>query len=464
MTVFQLNSLTIRLMLVLLGALVISQAINTFLNIYLTHHGYERMMVAEASEQYALQVAGLISAPEVSLPIKTARPLTGPDHVWSSAESQFKQEPEGADPDIHQRIEQELTARGISPLELTVEYTPSSVYAGHEAPAESRAGAPPPPKVTVIAGRFDGIEGWVNARLWSSPPPPPLSFHHIALDIGIVAGIGMLGLLVVTSQVRVALRSLRNATEQVGSEGVTAPLVPNGPFEFQSVFSAFNQMTARVQELLTEKDVMLGAIGHDLRTPLTSLRLQMELLEPSERRDRMIETLETTVLLLDDILELARSGSGEPPATVFDIGAIVTDVALAARDRGEDVEVDVDGQVAAPCRPDSIRRMVQNLVDNAVKYAGSARINVRSEDGLAKIVVEDEGPGLPAEPLQEILEPFRRGESSRTRSTGGAGLGLTLANAVARAHGGSMHLENRKSKGLRVTASLSQSTQQSPNR
>ncbi|MEM9140037.1 MAG: histidine kinase dimerization/phospho-acceptor domain-containing protein, partial [Pseudomonadota bacterium] len=359
MSWFASNSLTIRLVLVLLGALGVSQAINTALGAYLKRDGFDRLMIAEASEQYALQIVGLAAAPDADLPLATARPLSGSDQVARGAESLFAALDLRSDASLEATLRQNLQARGHDPLELRAVYIEADIYDKLEVLSDERLGGPKPPMVTLIAGRFAGIEGWVNARLRSSPPPPPISFQDVAVDFATVGGIGLVGLLVVISQVRAALRSLRDAAEQVGPSGLSRSVPAQGPTEFHAVFDAFNRMTRRVQELLTEKDVMLGAIGHDLRTPLTSLRLQIEKMEPGEQRDRAVETLETTAALLDDILELARSGSTERPGRPFDIGAIVTDVVLDAQDRGQDVQVAVHGRVIAPCRPDSLRRAVQ---------------------------------------------------------------------------------------------------------
>ncbi len=448
------NSLTIRLVLVLLGALGISQAINTAVGASLKRNGFDQLMIAEASDQYALQVVGLVASPGAQLPLATRRPLSGSDKIEISDASLFSTIDVDADLTVETTIQRDLSRAGVTPVGLKAVYIQSDIYDNLQGSAEGRLGGPEPPMVTLIAGRFKGIEGWVNARLRSSPPPPPVSLQDVILDFATVGGIGLLGLVIVISQVRGALRSLRDAAEQVGPSGLLSPIPPQGPDEFYAVFDAFNRMTQRVQELLTEKDVMLGAIGHDLRTPLTSLRLQIEKMQSGERRDKAIETLETTAALLDDILELARSGSVEIPQRPFDIGAITTDVVLDAQDRGQDVDILVHGRVVAPCRPESLRRAIQNLVDNAVKYAGSARLEVEVAGDQVTITIDDDGPGLPVEMLEFIQEPFRRGELSRMRGTGGSGLGLTLARAVLRTHGGSLTLQNLSPNGLRVVSTI----------
>lgn len=437
---------------VVLIALIASHALSTVLRSYSVQSRFDHLMIAEASDQYAQQIAAILNDKNVELPAQTQRPLSVVDLIWRANENEFPDTPDAQN--IEVEIRDALAGVGAVPEALFAQYAASTQFVdlGPHHNADTRR--PHPPKEAWISARIDGIDGWIIAQLRSSPPPPQISPIDIAIEIAVVIFCAGIGFSVIARQIGGALGTLREAAEKVGPSGLEAPLEPNGPSDFHPVFHAFNRMDRRVAELLVEKDVMLGALGHDLRTPLSSLRIRLETMEPVEDRNEAIRAVEKTSDLLEDILELARSGKASPPTTRFDLGSILQDVVLDAQDRGENVSVDVQGTVVAPCKPDAIRRLAQNLISNAVSYAGGGNVRVDCVGEMARIVVEDEGPGLPVEKLQGILEPFQRGQDARTSKTGGSGLGLTLARAVAQAHGGELTLENRDPSGLRVTVTL----------
>jgi signal transduction histidine kinase len=230
---------------------------------------------------------------------------------------------------------------------------------------------------------------------------------------------------------------------------------PRGPGDLKRAIEAFNAMNARVSALLDEKDRMLGAIGHDLRTPLASLRLRAEAIEEGETRDRIIAITEEMTAMLEDILVLARSGRLREPPRRVDVAALAETVADQFAELGADVTFAGEGRAVASVRSDLLRRALRNLVDNAVKYGGSAEVRVAAgADGAVRIEVADRGPGLPPDQLARAAEPFYRAEESRSRSTGGAGLGLAIAHAVAESHGGALTLANREGGGLVAALTL----------
>jgi signal transduction histidine kinase len=210
-------------------------------------------------------------------------------------------------------------------------------------------------------------------------------------------------------------------------------------------------MNRRVADLLDEKDRTLGAIGHDLRTPLASLRIRAESVEPEEDRDRMIATIEEMTATLEDILTLARVGRSREAFERIDISALAGSIAKEYRELGSDVDFSADGPHVIEVQPNLIRRAIRNLVDNAVKYAGSAKMEV---GGDVTICVLDRGPGLPPDELGRVTGAFYRAEPSRNRETGGAGLGLSIAKAIVDAHGGTLTLANREGGGLDATIAL----------
>lgn len=246
------------------------------------------------------------------------------------------------------------------------------------------------------------------------------------------------------------LRKLRAAVEGFTSSAPAPPVVEEGPGDIRRLIAAFNSMRARLVAMLDEKDRMLGAIGHDLRTPLASLRVRTELVEDEAERDRMAATIDEMNRTLDDILSLARLGRPSEEPSRVDLPGLVDSVVDDFHDLGVDVTAEESDRLAVTMRPTLVRRAVRNLIENAVKYGGAVRVRVKPEENGAVVEIDDDGPGIPPEDIERMFEPFTRAENSRSRETGGAGLGLALARAIATGHDGRLTLENRAEGGLRA--------------
>jgi signal transduction histidine kinase len=261
----------------------------------------------------------------------------------------------------------------------------------------------------------------------------------------------MVPLALVARRIARPLEDLTRRVRRVGVAEDPEPMERAGPDDVQQLIVAFNAMQARVSNLLGEKDVMLGAIGHDLKTPLAALRVRVESVDDDEEREKMASTIDEMVTILDDILTLARLGkSGEPMQSV-DIGAIVeTVVSDFEHARFETSEL----RVVAHIRPVLIRRALRNLIGNAIAYGKHAALVVREEGGMIFVDIDDDGPGIDPDMAESMFEPFVRAERSRSRSTGGSGLGLTISRAIARAHGGDVVRRNLAEGGLRATMSF----------
>lgn len=259
------------------------------------------------------------------------------------------------------------------------------------------------------------------------------------------------------------LQELTAAAARVGATDEPQQVISaRAPGDVRQTIEAFNAMSRRVSQLLREKDVMLGALGHDLRTPLSSLRIRIETMEPEAERQKAVRTIEEASELLEDILELSRQGKSREPERTVDVSMIVEDIAEDYSETGAPVVADETERAVAVVRPVLLRRALRNLIDNAVTYGGNARLTVEAAEGRIMIHVDDDGPGMSGEALASATDPFYRGEASRNRETGGAGLGLTLAEAIARAHGGALVLENRPGKGFRATIDLPAAASQRP--
>lgn len=231
-----------------------------------------------------------------------------------------------------------------------------------------------------------------------------------------------------------------------------------GPSDVRRLIFAHNAMEDRIAGLIDEKDVMLGAIGHDLKTPLAALRVRIESVEDETERVKMAATIEDIVRSLDDILSLARVGRSTDPMEPTELSALVASIVEEYEDMGEDVILGDTQRIVFPLRSTWLRRAVRNLIGNALRYGKQARVSLSRQGQGAIIRIEDDGPGIPTDRIAAMFEPFKRGEPSRNSETGGAGLGLTLARAIAEQHGGNLTIANRLGAGNKVeglTATLS---------
>ena len=244
------------------------------------------------------------------------------------------------------------------------------------------------------------------------------------------------------------------AAASVAARGGSAPHVTEvGPDDVRNAAVAFNAMNDQVTRTLASQRHLLSAVGHDLRTPITAMRISLEFVEEAELRERLLKNLDELQDLTEAVLSAARGTNGETWRQV-DLAALVDSVCADLDDLGEPVTW--AGHASAPinCRPNEIRRAVRNLVENAVAYGKRADVRLEELPSAYEIVVEDEGPGINEEDRLRVFEPFVRLEGSRNADTGGSGLGLTLVKAIAEGHGGQIVLENRAEGGLRARMRL----------
>jgi signal transduction histidine kinase len=293
---------------------------------------------------------------------------------------------------------------------------------------------------------------WLNGTVFS-PMPPTGEIWRLFAGTFITFAFVLGAALWVARRLSQPLRDLTAAAAKVGA-GEPQEVPVRGPGDVQQTVEAFNAMNRRVSQLLGEKDVMLGALGHDLRTPLASLRIRIETMEPEAERQKAIRTIEEASRLLEDILELARQGRSSEPVQTIDISVLVQDIVEDYAETGAPVTLTSFERSPVACRPVLFRRALRNLIDNAVAYGKAARLSVAKTGADVLVRVEDDGPGMPEEALATATRPFMRGDVSRSRETGGAGLGLTLAEAIAKTHGGSLELANRTPNGLVATIKL----------
>lgn len=294
--------------------------------------------------------------------------------------------------------------------------------------------------------------GWLILRApW--PRSGPLLWQVLAQTL-ILYIVVLVPLLWAGHRLARPLRTLEQSTRQFRPGAATPLLEERGPGDVRALISAFNAMRLRVNAMVVEKDRMLGAIGHDLRTPLAALRVRIESVEDEEDRARMADIIDEMNRTLEDILSLARLGRPSEAPVETDMSALVDAVVEDFRDLDHDVTFEEAPRLPMRVRPALMRRAVRNLIENAVKYAGSAEVRLIAAPSEVQIQVLDRGPGIPPEKLERVFESFTRLEESRNRETGGIGLGLALARAIVGEAGGEVVLENRTGGGLCATITL----------
>jgi signal transduction histidine kinase len=311
----------------------------------------------------------------------------------------------------------------------------AAILGGHVAPA--------PDHLLVAAIERPGGDGWLMVRI-----PAPRVERALIVSL-IIQTLLLYGLLVgaialILGRMTRPLAALTRQVERFAdTRDVAGQLEPQGPDDVRQLIVAHNALEARIAALIDEKDVMLGAIGHDLKTPLAALRVRIESVEDETERAKMAGTIEELTRSLDDILSLARVGRPSDPREPTELSALIGAIVEEFEDTGDPVTLEKAERLVLSLRPTWLRRALRNLIGNALRYGHVARVSLQREGDAAVIRIDDDGPGIPTNDIARMLEPFTRGEPSRNSVTGGAGLGLTLARAIAEQHGGALELTNR---------------------
>jgi signal transduction histidine kinase len=243
------------------------------------------------------------------------------------------------------------------------------------------------------------------------------------------------------------------AAERLGRDPQAPPLELDGPAEVERAAIAFNEMQGRLRRYVEDRTDMVAAVAHDLRTPLTRLRFRIET-APEAMQKKMIADIDQMETMIAATMAFVRDSGYLAERRRLELVSLVESVADEMAETGLDVTAEVGPPVVIDGDPIALRRLVNNLLDNAVKFGACARARVYREDSTVVIEVDDDGPGIPEADRERVFEPFHRGEPSRSRETGGAGLGLAVVRSVARAHGGDADLQNRSEGGLRARAHL----------
>jgi signal transduction histidine kinase len=294
------------------------------------------------------------------------------------------------------------------------------------------------------------------------PASGPAFSRQFLLSVGIMAIIILVVSIWAVRRVTAPLASLSTAAERLGNDLNAPPLAESGTVEMRQASHAFNTMQARLRGLIENRTRMLAAISHDLRTPLTLLRLRTENVADAHEREKMISTIAEMDAMIAATLQFARDEATAEQRRRTDLSALLASVVDDFADSGVPVTMQPAQPIVAACRPDALKRALINLIDNAVKYGGSARAAIGSAQAGVEITIDDDGPGIPEPELTRVFQPFYRVEGSRSRETGGIGLGLAIALSVVEGQGGTLTLSNRPEGGLRASIRLPQDTAAKP--
>jgi signal transduction histidine kinase len=303
-----------------------------------------------------------------------------------------------------------------------------------------------------------GLYGWLLAvrlqdgswtaftapvRMWGAPTGARLLMwiSFLTLSIALITAFA-------ARQFAQPIERLAAAVREFGLNPQSSPLAESGPRELRQVVRTFNEMQSQIQRFLAHRTLMLAAISHDLRTPITRLRLRADLIEEEETQRKFIADLDDMEAMIDSTLSFARDDAQTEEGERIDLAVLLETLCDDASDAGHTARYAGPEHLTLLCRPIALQRALTNLIDNAVKYGGEAEVSLAEADAQVEIAVADQGPGIPLEEQEKVFAPFYRLERSRNRATGGSGLGLAVARSIIRAHGGDITLANRPDGGL----------------
>lgn len=444
------RSLSGQLLLALAIALFVAQ----FINAVLLYRGQREQAEAQIASAAALRI---ISAEQRLSDGRSLGPGNGGDRMRRWRKNRRTQLLDHNPVNAKMRPLPEIAAR-IRPMLEAYDITPAKINAGlmqkplgganiireqqgdvHLIP-ESRF------FVVVALQRDDGQ--WLSVRVNGPPRGARVGMWLIAQTL-VLFIVLFIPVVLLTRRISRPLNDLRSGVAAFQSYQTAQPIDVRGPSDVAELITAFNTMSHRIAAMLDEKDVMLGAIGHDLKTPLAALRVRVESVADDNARGRMVSSIDDINRTLDDILSLARigrinSGPDASPEPV-NLTALIEMVVEEFEDIGDDVRFADHPRITLAVHLTWIRRALRNLISNAVRYGKRARVTIARDERAVTIQIDDDGPGIPDDQIDRIFEPFTRLDGSRNTATGGAGLGLTLARAIADQHGGTLTLRNRLS-------------------
>jgi signal transduction histidine kinase len=297
------------------------------------------------------------------------------------------------------------------------------------------------------------VEGsrWLNVGTRFERPPIQWPFYSMLTFTLSAGAILIVVFWFVMTRLLGPLRQLVGAADKLGRGEDVAELPVVGPTEVRDLTHTFNHMQDRLTRFVADRTRLLAALGHDLRSPLTAMRVRAEMVDDDETRDSLVASVEEMQSMVEATLTFARGLAGSEDPEVVNVDAFLEDL---RQDMVVPFDTEGDSAYDARMRPHAMRRALRNVIENAVRYGGSAHVRHGMANGEVFITIDDDGPGIPATELERVFDPFFRPEQSRSLETGGHGLGLSIARTIVRAHGGEISLSNREAGGLRTTITI----------
>ena len=295
---------------------------------------------------------------------------------------------------------------------------------------------------------------WLNMTSRFHDPPYQWVWSETATFALTAALLGLVLWLALGRLVR-PLKRLAATADRIGRGEEAGPIGIGGPEEMQQLAAAFAEMQERLARFVSERTRLLGALGHDLRSPLTALRVRAEMVDDDETRERIIASIAEMQEMVEATLAFARGMATAERVDTVELSLFLGAIADEFRDAGNEVALQGDdAKLRLRLRPGAMRRALRNLIENALRYGKRARVTTSVGKTDVRITIDDDGPGIPQDSLERVFDPFVRLEGSRSRDTGGTGLGLSIARTIVHAHGGDVTLRNRPEGGLRAEIRL----------
>jgi signal transduction histidine kinase len=315
---------------------------------------------------------------------------------------------------------------------------------GCDRPMASQTQAPPPDRDAATRDDAERSSGPPCRPPMLGIPLVPLLFQLMSLVLAAWFGAKALSR---------PIRRLSEAAERLSENLDSPPLAANGPREARQAAQAFNLMQERIREQVRQRGRILAAVSHDLRTPLARLKLRVEQIEEPRLHAQMSQDLNDMIGMLDATLTYLNEQRTSEVLQYFDVQALIESLAENAQDNGDDIHASGTCQPLR-AQPMALRSCLNNLIDNALRYAGHARVEIEDTNDRLRVRVVDHGPGIAEELREVVFEPFYRVESSRNRNSGGVGIGMTIAREAARRMGGDLRLEQTPCGGLTAVLDL----------
>jgi len=458
------KSLYGRLVLVLLCGLLAAQAITLYIN----RTERDQLLYRAGGRGLAQRMVDIVqlldTLPAAERPKVTALFRAPPLRV-SLDEPPMADEAAAADADFRQTMFKTMLQRALgNAAKISISQVARPPLPPAFAPGMMGMGGPnrlgglgPPPyaaagpSILVQLPLGDGVLVTFDTTL--SPQATDLPLRLALTLLVLLVSVALLSLLAVR-WLTGPLSALAQAADQLGENINRAPMAETGPTEVRRAARAFNTMQQRLSRFISERSRILTAMSHDLKTPITRLRLRAELLEDETLRQKFGRDLDEMQAMVHETLEFMRDSSAAESVQAIDLMALIESMQADYRDSGRTVAIEGQIEGSLEARPLAVRRCLGNLVDNALRYGERATVVIDDQADNVVLRIRDAGPGIPESELEQVFEPFYRGEASRSRETGGSGLGLGIARNIAHAHGGDITLRNLPGGGLEANLRL----------